>query len=208
MEPDNSMVSMPHATSMPQQLLVYRWLGLALLVIVLLAAGSTVSAPVAPPEVVRGTRLEIVNDAGQVVLRAEARPSGGALQLWNAQGTLSLALRTTSLGGRLEVLNAAEQTVFSVGQTSASELPGHWEQHLRVVEGQSRELAQQQQELANLGRRMSALEQLDRSGTTGERQLRTAEDLRRELDQQRRELDQQRRLIEAVERQLRTLERR
>ena len=45
MEPDNSMVSMPHATSMPQQLLVYRWLGLALLVIVLLAAGLDSVSP-------------------------------------------------------------------------------------------------------------------------------------------------------------------
>jgi hypothetical protein len=208
MESDNSLLSVSHATSMPQRLRLYRWLCLVLLVVVLLAAGSTVSAPVAPPEVVRGTRLEIVNDAGQVVLRAEAQQAGGVLQLWSAQGTLSLALRAPPLGGRLEILNAAEQTVFSVGQTPTSEVPGHWEQHLRVVEGQRRELTQQQQELANLGRRVSALEQLDRAGTTGERQLRTAEDLRRELDQQRRDLDQQRRLIEAVERQLRVLERR
>ena len=93
MESDNSLLSVSHATSMPQRLRLYRWLCLVLLVVVLLAAGSTVSAPVAPPEVVRGTRLEIVNDAGQVVLRAEAQQAGGVLQLWSAQGTLSLALR-------------------------------------------------------------------------------------------------------------------
>jgi hypothetical protein len=97
---------------------------------------------------VRGTRLEIVNNAGQVVLRAEAHQAGGGLQLWSDKGTVSLTLRATPLGGRLEVLNAAEQAVFSVGQTPTSELPGHWEQHLRVVEGQRRELTQQQQELA------------------------------------------------------------
>jgi hypothetical protein len=208
MQYDNGLASAAHLTSLQQRLRVYRWLCCALLSVILVGIGPTVPAPVALPEVIRGTRLELVNNAGQVVLRADAGDAGGVLQLWSDKGTLHLAMRATPLGGRLEILDAAAHQVFSVGLAPAQELPGQWEQSARAVETQGRELTRQQQQLTQLARRMSALEQLDRSGTSVERQLQSTEDLRRDLDQQRRELDQQRRLIDAVERQLRILDRR
>jgi hypothetical protein len=207
MEQAHGIASVAHVAHLQRQGRVYRRLCLLLLGLILLGIAPTGSAPVALPEVIRGTRLEIVNDAGQVVLRAAAE-AGGTLQLWNDNGTLSLSMRATPLGGRLEILDAARHTAFSAGQAPSQELPAHWEQYMRAVEGQRQELAQQQQELAQLARRLSSLEQLDRSGTTLERQLRSTEDVRRELEQQQRELSQQRRSIDALERQLRFLERR
>jgi hypothetical protein len=177
---------------------------------VMLVLGVSLAAqgPAVSSEVMSARRVEIVNDAGQVLWRAEARETGGAIQMWNRDGKLSVAILTTPRGGHLEIFDSAGQAIFTVGQVQAQDLPSHWERQVRVVDQQQRKLTQQQQELSQLGRRISSIEQLDRSNTTLERHVRAAEDMRRELDQQRRELDQQRRLIDALERQVRTLERR
>ena len=193
---------------MKHQVVLYRRLCLALGVVLLLGVSLAAQGPAASSEVMSARRVEIVNDAGQVLWRAEAREAGGAIQMWNRDGKLSVTLLTTPRGGHLEILNSAGQAIFTVGQTPAQDLPSHWERHVRVVDQQQQKLTQQQQELAQLGRRMSSIEHLDRSSTTLERQVRAVEDMRRDLDQQRRELDQQRRLIDALERQVRTLERR
>jgi hypothetical protein len=190
------------------QVVLYRRLCLALVVMLLLGVNLAAQGPATSSDVVSARHVEIVNNAGQVLWRAEAREAGGAVQMWDRDGTLSFTVLATPLGGRLEILNGAGQAIFTVGQTQTQDLPGHWERHVRVVDQQQQKIAQQQQELAQLGRRLSTIEQLDRSGTTLDRHIRNAEDMRRDLDQQRRELDQQRRLIDALERQVRTLERR
>jgi hypothetical protein len=180
---------------------LYRRLCLAVGIVLLLGVSLAAQGPATSSEVVTARRVDIVNDAGQVVWRAEAREAGGTVQMWNRDGKLSFTMLATPLGGHLEILNSAGQTVFSIGKAQTQNIPTHWERHMRIVD-------QQQQELVQLGRRMSAIEQLDRSGSNLERHVRATEDMRRELDQQRRELDQQRRLIDALERQVRSLERR
>jgi hypothetical protein len=176
--------------------------------IMLLGVRVAAPSPAPPPETIRATRLEIVNEAGQVVWRAEARQSGGTMQLWSTAGKLSVAVHATPLGGYLEIFNGAETALFTVGKTPTQKLPGPWERQQHAVEQQHRELDRQRQELSQLLRRLDALEHLDRTATVLERQGRGGEDLRRDLEQQRRELDQQRRQLDAVERQLRSLERR
>jgi hypothetical protein len=170
-------------------------------VIMLLGVRVAAQSPAPQPDTIRATRLEIVNETGQVVLRAEARHSGGAIELWNTAGKLSFAVRATPVGGYLEIFNGAETALFTVGKTPTQQLPGHWERQEHAVD-------RQRQELHQLLRRIDALERLDRTATGVDRQGRGVEDLRRDLEQQRRELDQQRRQLDAVERQLRSLERR
>jgi hypothetical protein len=150
----------------------------------------------------------VVDEAGQVVLTAEALQGGGALRVWSTKGKPGFGAYATDRGGRVEVLDHEGKEIFSAGTPGGAELPGLWERQRRTLDQQQRALDQQRQEITRMGRQLSALEPRDRPGSELERLERTVEQQRRELDQLRRELDQQRRQSDAVERQLRFLERR
>jgi hypothetical protein len=148
-------------------------LGLGLLLGVSLAARTVPSVA----DVLQTRRLEVVDEAGKVGVTAYA----------------------TAAGGRIEVLNNAGQQVFSAGTVQGGKEPvGLWEQTLRTIDRQGRELDQQRRILEDLGRQMRTFSQARQ--TTGDHAPQSYE-----MTQLRFDVEQQRRAIEAVDRQLQSL---
>ena len=201
-------ITAKHLAVLEQRVCWYRYLSLGLGVLILLGVSLAAQTSSPAPTVVRATRFEVVDEAGQVVFTAEAHQGGGALHVWNTKGQPGLRAYATDRGGRVEVLDHEGKEIFSAGTPSGAELSGLWERQRRALDQQQRHLDQQRQEITHMGRMLSALEPRDHPGSELERLERAVEQQRRELDQLRRELDQQRRQSDAVERQLRFLERR
>src|SRR5262245_9871784 len=148
-------------------------LGLGLVLAVSLAAQTVPSVA----EVLRARRLEVVDEAGKVGFTAYA----------------------TAVGGRIEVLNNAGQHVFSAGTVQGGKEPaGLWEQTLRTIDRQGRELDQQRRMLEDLSRQLHNLPQARQ--TAGDHAPQSYE-----MTQLRFDVEQQRRAIEAVDRQLQSL---
>lgn len=64
-------------------------------------------------DTVKTRRLELVNDAGKVVMLASAQPSGGQIDLWGSNGANLFRATTNDEGGDLVIWNTAGKSVFS-----------------------------------------------------------------------------------------------
>jgi uncharacterized coiled-coil protein SlyX len=149
--------------------------GWALVVGIGIAATTSRSVPA----VIQAKRLEVVNEAGQVVFVA----------------------RVTVDGGRVEVVNDAGLTVFSTGADRAGTEPlGLWE-HMR------RKVARLRQDVTHQRRQLEALTQQVQAVRRQRQKADAMIDQRREVDQQRRDIAQQRRALDALQRQLQHLSR-
>jgi hypothetical protein len=80
-------------------------------------AGAAVSQGI--PLVLQTKRLELLNDAGKVVLLATASIGGGELELYDAVGRQVIRLSSPTGGGALELLDDRGQPVLSALATSA-----------------------------------------------------------------------------------------
>jgi hypothetical protein len=184
-----------------------RRLWLALGLGLLATVGVAAQTPPPAPTVIRATRLEVVDEAGQVVFTVSATKEGSTMLVQNSAGRPGVGVYASATGGRLAVLNAEGQEVFSAGARQDMSLPGLWERQLQALEKQRQEVEQQRQEFLKVSRQLR-----DRPPPGGsveaDPQRRELELQRRDLDQQRRDIDQQRRQLDALDRQLRMLERR
>src|SRR5262245_24983364 len=158
-------------------------LGLGLVLAVSLAAQTVPSVA----EVLRARRLEVVDEAGKVGFIASA----------------------TASGGRVEVLNNAGQQVFSAGTVQGGKEPvGLWEQTLRTIDRQGRELDQQRRMFEDLSRQLRTLSQSRQAAGERAPQGYDMTQLRLDVEQQRRALEAVDRQLQSLSHQLRSLERR
>ena len=162
-------------------------LGLVVSLAGMMALGLAATALQSVPQAMQTQRLEVVNDAGQVLVLAHA----------------------TAQGGRVEVRNAGGDILFSVGvHPDDPALPGRWERTLRTIDTQGRDLTHHRRTLDIFTRQLRQVEQQVQHLT---RTLRPTPDLerqRRDMEQQRRELDALERQVNQLRRQVQTLERR
>src|SRR4029453_7835287 len=79
------------------------WLGLGLGLLV--TAGVAAQTPPPAPTVIRATRLEVVDEAGQVVFTVSAAKGGSAMLVQNSAGQPGIGVYASAKGGRLAVLN-------------------------------------------------------------------------------------------------------
>jgi chromosome segregation ATPase len=154
-------------------------------IVALTLAATTPQSPV--QKAIQTQRLEVVNDAGQVLFVA----------------------RATAYGGRLEVNTRRGETLFSIGiDPDDPERPSVWERTRRQVNNHGRDLTRQRRTMETLTRQ---LQQVERQLQQLQRQLRPTLDLdrqRHDVEQQRRELDALARQVSQLSRQVQTLERR
>jgi hypothetical protein len=165
----------------------YQRLTLALALGLVLSVSLAARTMPAVSDVLQARRLEVVDEAGKVRVTAYA----------------------TAGGGRIEVLNNAGQHVFSAGTVQGGkEPPGLWEQTLRTVDRQGRELDQQRRMLEDLGRQLQKLSQARQTAGDHTPPSHDLTQLRFDMEQQRRALDAVDRQLQSLAYQLRSLERR
>jgi hypothetical protein len=160
-------------------------LALGLVLVIGISLGAVPMPSVA--DVLQARRVEVVDEAGRVVVAAYA----------------------TAVGGRLEVVSNTGRHVFAAGSVQGAPEPvGLWEQTLQTIERQGRELDKQRHTLEDLGRQFRNLPQARQ--TTGGLESQSTEfaRLRQDVDQQRRALDIIDRQLQSLSYQLRSLERR
>jgi chromosome segregation ATPase len=162
-------------------------LGLVASLAGIMALGLAATTPQPAPKAIQTQRLEIVTEAGQVLIVA----------------------RATAQGGHVEVRNAGGDILFSVGvDPEEPALPGMWKQTLRKIDSQGRDLTHHRRTLDIFTRQLRQVEQQVHHLT---QTLRPAPDLerqRRDMEQQRRGLDALERQVNQLRRQVQTLERR
>lgn len=162
-------------------------LGLLLSLAGIVALGRAATAPPSVPNAMQTQRLEVVNDAGQLLVVA----------------------RATAQGGRVEVRNADGAILFSVGaDPDDSALPDMWQQTRRTIASQGRELTHQRRTLHIVTGQVQQVEQRMQHLHRTPRPTLDLAQQRREVEQQRRELDALARQIDQLRRQVQTLERR
>lgn len=91
--------------TLERRVCLYHRLSIGFGLIIIAAACVAARHAAFKPMTIRATRLEIVNETGQVVLSAGSDAHGGTLRLWTHDGKLRLRAFATSKGGRLAVLN-------------------------------------------------------------------------------------------------------
>jgi hypothetical protein len=105
------------------------WLGIGLGVLV--TVGIAAQTPPPAPTAIRATRLEVVDEAGQVVFTVSAARGGSTLLVQNSAGQPGVGVYASETGGRLAVLNAEGQEVFSAGVRQDTGLAGLWERNCK-----------------------------------------------------------------------------
>jgi hypothetical protein len=187
---------------------LYHRLAVGFGLIVIAAACLAARYATSQPMTIRTTRLDIVNEAGQVVLSAASDMDGGTLRLWSGDGKLRLGAYATSKGGRLEILNQEGYERFAVGTPGVTDLQGLWERHQHHVEQNTQDINRLNQELHSMESQLRVLAQPNRPDISSAQQQRDIDRLQTELNQQRHALDQQRSRLDRLDQQLRRIDRR
>ena len=157
--------------------------GLALLVGVTLADTPTGSAP----ERLQAQRLEVLNEAGQIVFMVHA----------------------TKSGGRLEVKNEAGMVVFSAGTDPDDPVRVEvWEQTRPELASLRRDLTRQRQQLHDVTRQLREVERQSQQLQRTLHRRDTGMLHRQDLEQHHRELEALERQVRKLSRQVGTWERR
>lgn len=208
MENRKQAVLANRAGALERRVRLYHRLAIGFGFIVIAAACMAARHVASKPMTLRATRLEIVNEAGQVVLRAGFDTDGGTLRLWTHDGKLRLGAYATSKGGRLEVLNGEGYELFSAGAHSATGRQGLWERHQHRFDQNTQETNRLNQEIHTIESQIGALEQPNRPDISGAQQQRNIDRLQAELNLQRSALDQLRSRLERLDQQLRRIDRR
>ena len=156
-------------------------LGLSVALIAGLSLAAT-STPSSPPAI-QTQRLEVVNTSGEPVV----------------------VIRHTAQGGRLEVMNEAGATIFSVGGSSSDSDPlPSWDRARHDITILQRELANQRQNVHGLAKQLQGLarqqQKLQRRNNPS--------DSRHDLAALRRNLDSLDHEVRRLSRQIDTLKRR
>lgn len=200
MEAEENQALAARVVTLERRLRLYQCLGMGLGVVLLLGVSIAARPEAVSPDVIRATRLEIVDAAGRVVLQAGVHEdqSGGTLRLWDRAGQLMIGAYATKRGGRLEVVDPAGQETFSAGAQPGSDFPGLWERQLQAFERQRSDMERQSQEIGRLERQVHRRE--IRPSIVG-----ADAQQERELNRQGRELDRQSRDIQRLAHELSTL---
>ena len=187
MRDDNLSVIAARLAVLEGQVRWYQRLTLALALGLVLGVSLAARTMPAVSDVPQARRLEVVDEAGKVGVTAYA----------------------TAGGGRLEVFNNAGQHVFSAGTVQGGKEPvGLWEQTLRTVDRQGRELDQQRRMLDDFGRQLQKLSPARQTAGDHAPQSHDMTQLRFDIEQQRRALETVDRQLQSLAYQLRSLERR
>ena len=210
MEVEEKQAMAARVKILERQLRLYQRLVMGLGVVLLLGVGIAARPEALSSDVIRATRLEIVDAAGRVVLQAGSREdqSGGTLRLWDRTGRLAIGAYATPRGGRLEVVDQAGQETFSAGTLPGSDVPGLWERQLQVFERQRNDINRQGQEIGRLERQGRIRETGPSTSGEAAQQERELSRQDRELQRQNRELQRLGRELSNLSHRLRTVERR
>ena len=104
----------------------YRLAAALMLMIVLGGAGLAASAGGEIADVIRATRLEIVDAEGNLVLAAGSSHRGGQLDLWDNTGRNSLRLAVNDQGGDMAIWNSQGFNVYGAFATEAGGESSVW----------------------------------------------------------------------------------
>src|SRR5919198_4886417 len=164
MREDNLVIMSARLTMLERRVRRYQYLTLALgLVLVIGISLGAVTMP-SVADVLQARRVEVVDEAGRVVVAAYA----------------------TTVGGRLEVVSNTGRQVFSAGSVQGAKEPvGLWEQTLQTIDRQGRELDQQRRMLEDAGRQSRNTPQARQTTGGLESQSQEFARLRQDVDQQR-----------------------
>ncbi len=104
MENTNQAAFAKRLSTIERRVRLYHRLAIGLGLMVIASACIAARNVSSKPMTIRATRLDIVNEAGQVVLSVGFDIQGGTLRLWSHDGKLYFGAYATTKGGRLEVL--------------------------------------------------------------------------------------------------------
>lgn len=208
MENQKQTVIADRLGTLERRVRLYHRLAIGFGLIVIAAACIAARNVDSKPTTIRATRLEIINEAGQVVLRAGFDTDGGTLRLWTHDGKLRFGAYATSKGGRLEVLNREGHERFSAGPRRETDLQGLWERHRQRFAQNAQETNRLTQAMYTVESQLRALAQPNRADISVAQQQRDIDRLQVALSQQRSRLDQQRSRLDRLDQQIRSIDRR
>ncbi len=208
MENTNQAAFAKRLSTIERRVRLYHRLAIGLGLMVIASACIAARNVSSKPMTIRATRLDIVNEAGQVVLSVGFDTQGGTLRLRSHDGKLHFGAYATTKGGRLEVLTQEGYELFSTGLHGDPARQGLWERHRHHLDQNRQETNRLSQDFHTLRSQLQALAHQNRVGVAVVQQQREIDRLEHEINQQRRELDSQRHRLEGLERHFRTIERR
>ena len=86
----------------------------------------TAASDITRVDTIRAHQLEIIDEAGHIVLAATADDQGGRLDLWSPEGANVTRLSVNGSGGDIAVWNAAGDTVAGLWATEPGGAMGTW----------------------------------------------------------------------------------